>query len=156
MGVSSSLLLQTKALEVRMLQHSQNGELLSHSFFLYLFISKLPHHHAQTGWGDRKLEKTWGRGDGLVWSLVVFKENVVVEWFREGCMREWRFRVDPSMQQMQNHEYSTQCWKLVGFRGHIDWFSTKEGQEGCIVWSSVFIGYARVLASYHVSSPHWV
>ena len=156
MGVSSSSLLLTKALEVRVLQHSSKRGGNYILCFTYLLISKLPHHHAQTGWGDRKLEKTWGRGDGLVWSLVVFKENVVVEWFREGCMREWRFRVDPSMQQMQNHEYSTQCWKLVGFRGHIDWFSTKEGQEGCIVWSSVFIGYARVLASYHVSSPHWV
>jgi hypothetical protein len=58
MGVSSSLLLQTKALEVRMLQHSQNQEKVIHSFFIYLFISKLPHHHERRGRGDRKLEKT--------------------------------------------------------------------------------------------------
>ena len=43
MGVSSSLLLQTKALEVRMLQHSQNGEKVIYSFFIYLFISKIIH-----------------------------------------------------------------------------------------------------------------
>ena len=96
MGVSSSSLLLTKALEVRVLQHSSKRGKNYILCFTYLLISKLPHHHAQTGWGDRKLEKTWGRGDGLMWYLVVFKVNVVVEWCREGCMREWRVRVDPS------------------------------------------------------------
>ena len=43
MGVSSSLLLQTKALKVRMLQHSQNLEKVVYSFFLCFCISKLPH-----------------------------------------------------------------------------------------------------------------
>ena len=127
MGVSSSLLLQTKALEVRILQHSQNQEKVIHSFFIYLFISKLPHHHERRGRGDRKLEKTWGRGNGLMRFLVLYKANVVVEWCREGCMCEWIVRADPSMQRICNLEYSIQCWKLVGFHCHIDWFSTKEG-----------------------------
>ena len=43
MEVSSSLQLQTKALEVRMLQLSQNLEKVIYSFFIHLFISKQIH-----------------------------------------------------------------------------------------------------------------